>query len=101
MFLGQWLYPTGKPRGDSSMPLKRVLPEGAVGQVPRDPRDMVKAGLLEPQSPDGVAGRPPVERLQPGAAHCISRKSWLTQPPMCGRWAMSPSKGMSGAPTSR
>lgn len=33
------------------MPLKREMPEDAYGIVPQDPRDMVKATLLEAQSP--------------------------------------------------
>ena len=47
-------YLTGKPEGDSSMSLKQILPEDVVGQVLQDPRDMVKAELLESQFPDGV-----------------------------------------------
>ena len=45
------------------MPSKRERPEDAYGRVPRDPRDTVKAGLPELQSP-GVLGTP--------SAHSVS-----------------------------
>ena len=38
------------------MSVKRLRSESVVRPVPQDPRDMVKAGLPEPQSPDGVSG---------------------------------------------
>lgn len=47
MFLGQRLTGRGNPERDKSMPSKR-------GSAPQDPRDMVKAKLLEPQSPIGA-----------------------------------------------
>ena len=52
------------------MSVKRLPSEGVVRPVPQGPRDTVKAGLPEPQSPVGVWNHPPVERLQPGATHC-------------------------------
>ena len=58
------------------MSVKRLQPESVVGLVPQGPRDTVKAGLPEPQSPVGVWPHPPVERLQPGAAHCLGWYSW-------------------------
>ena len=51
MFLGRLTYLDAKARGDKSMSGKRWLPGGVRGGVPRDPRDMAKAGLLEAQSP--------------------------------------------------
>ncbi len=48
---GSTAYLTAKARGDNSMPTKRGTPEGVYGVVPRDPRDMVRARLLEPQPP--------------------------------------------------
>ena len=65
MFLGRLAYLDGKPRGDKSMPGKRWPSGGVQGGVLRDPHDMAKAGLLEPQSPmmeahiprHGVSGR--------------------------------------------
>ena len=51
MFLGYLAYLNAKARGDQSMPGKRWPSGGVQGDVPRDPRDMAKAGLLEAQSP--------------------------------------------------
>ena len=51
MFLDRLAYLDGKPEGDRSMPGKRWPSGGVQGGVPRDPRDMAKAGLLEAQSP--------------------------------------------------
>ena len=73
--MGQPTHLEAKAEGDNSMSVKRLRPEGVVRPVPQDPRDTVKAGLLEPQSLDGELGHPPVERLQPGATHCIGVKS--------------------------
>ena len=52
------------------MSVKRLQPQSVVGLVPQDPRDTLKAELLEPQSPCGASGHAPVERLQPGFTHC-------------------------------
>ena len=52
-FLGQPTYLKAKAEGDNSMSVKRLRPESVVEPVPQDPRDTVKAGLLEPQFPDG------------------------------------------------
>jgi hypothetical protein len=49
--LGSTAYLEAKAKGDNSMPLKREMPEGVYGSVPQDPRDMVRAGLPEPQFP--------------------------------------------------
>ena len=51
LFLDRPAYLDGKPEGDKSMPVKRWPSGGVRGGVPRDPRDMAKAGLLEAQSP--------------------------------------------------
>ena len=51
MFLGRLAYLNAKARGDNSMPGKWWLSGGVQGSVPRGPRDMAKAGLLEAQSP--------------------------------------------------
>ena len=68
--LGPPTYLEAKAEGDNSMSVKRLRSESVVGLVPQGPCDKVKAVLLEPQSPDGVSPRPPVERLQPGATRC-------------------------------
>ena len=49
--MGRPAYLDGKPEGGKSMPGKRWPSGGVQGGVPRDPRDMAKAGLLEAQSP--------------------------------------------------
>ena len=61
--LGQPTYLAAKAKGDNSMSVKRLRSESVVRPVPQDPRDMVKAALLEPQSPVGASRHPPVERL--------------------------------------
>src|SRR4051794_2484339 len=48
---GSTAYLAAKAKGDRSMPSKRGASEDVYGVVPRDPHDMVKVGLLEPQSP--------------------------------------------------
>ena len=45
-------YPDPKGERDNRMPGKRRSGPGAGTGASRDPRDMAKAGLLEPQSPD-------------------------------------------------
>jgi len=49
--LGRLTYLKGKPGGDNSMSGKPRYPEIAEGHAWRDPDDMVKADLLEPQCP--------------------------------------------------
>ncbi len=71
--MGQPTHLEAKAEGDNSMSVKRLRSESVVGPVPQDPRDTVKAELPEPQFPEGVALHPPVERLQPGVAHCTGR----------------------------
>ena len=51
LFLGLMAYLDAKARGDKSMPGKRWSSGGVQGDVPQDPRDRAKAGLLEAQSP--------------------------------------------------
>ena len=52
--MGQPTYLEVKAKRDNSMSVKRLQPQSVVGLVPQSPRDTVKAGLLEPQLPDGV-----------------------------------------------
>ena len=51
MLLGHPIDLKAKARGEKSMSEKRGSLEDAEGAVPRDPRDMAKAGLPESQSP--------------------------------------------------
>ena len=66
--LGRPPYLEAKAEGDSSMVGKRERPEGAYGRDPREPRAMVKAALLEPQSPvmQGHISRSASEAGPPG-----------------------------------
>ena len=63
MFLGRLAYLDGKPEGDKSMPGKRWSSGGVQGDVPRDPRDTAKAGLLEVQF-HAANGSLPLEHLR-------------------------------------
>ena len=49
MSLGQPTYLEAKAEGENSMSVKRLRSESVVRPVPQDPRDMVKARLLEPR----------------------------------------------------
>jgi hypothetical protein len=53
-------YLEAKAEGDKRMPLKRDMHGGAQCWVSRDLRHMVKAGLLEPQSPAMQVAHPPL-----------------------------------------
>src|SRR4051795_10946931 len=59
-----------KPHGDQSMTVKRGSGEHARPDAPQGPRDMVKAGLLEPQSP--------------ATPCCMDRCCGRTDPPHAG-----------------
>ncbi len=48
---GSTAYPMAKAKRNNSMPLKQEESEGVYGSVLQDPRNMVKAELLESQSP--------------------------------------------------
>ena len=61
--MGQPTYLKAKAEREKSMSVKRLQSESVVRLAPQDPRDMVKAGLLEPQFQVGVCSHPPVERL--------------------------------------
>jgi hypothetical protein len=63
---GSTAYPAAKANGDRSMLLKREMSEGVYGIVPRDPCNMVKAILLEAQSPAMEAYIPRLQRLWRG-----------------------------------
>jgi len=87
-FGGMWLlghppYLEVKTEGDSSMVGKRERPEDAYGRDSRDPRDTVKAGLPEPQSPV-MPHSSPAARLRRG--HPDSAPKRPTREPSAG-WA--------------
>src|SRR6266545_538181 len=91
MFLGQRLTGRGNPERDNSMPSKR-------GLAPRDPRDMVKAELPEPQFPSGASTTP---TGTPGVTHCAGTSCRPRNFRCVRRQAMSLFKGVDGAPKSR
>ena len=84
--MGHPAYLDVKTEGDRSMPGKRETPEDAEGRVPQDPRDMVKAKLLEPQSPTMQMYISRSQRLQRGHRHATVSRSPSES---SGRWAVA------------
>ena len=74
---GSTAYPAAKAKRDRSMPLKRGRSEDADGRALRDPRDMVKARLLEPESPAMQAYIPRAQRLRRGRRDRATQSSSL------------------------
>ena len=74
---GSTAYPAAKAKRDRSMPLKRGRSEDADGRAPQDPRDMVKARLLEPESPAMQAYIPRAQRLRRGRRDRATQSSSL------------------------
>jgi hypothetical protein len=74
---GSTAYLAAKAQGDGSMPLKRGRAEDAYGRAPQDPRDMVKATLLEPQSPAMEAYIPRAQRPRRGRRDRVTKSSSL------------------------
>jgi Transposase DDE domain len=64
-FLGLMAYLDPKGEGDNSMPGKQRPCPGVWNGALRDPRNMAKAGLPEPQSPAGLNRNLPERRLKP------------------------------------
>src|SRR2546425_10335244 len=83
------------------MPAKRRSGPGAGLRRLRDPCDMAKAELLEPQSPDDEKYRPSAWHLTPTSHPALA--SYQGQCNLRGveRGPMRALKEMSGAPTSR
>src|SRR4051794_32032710 len=82
---GPTAYPAAKAKGDCSMPSKRERSEDADDPVPQGPRDTVRTGLFEPQSPAMQAYIPRHSVLRRGH-HDRATKSSSLEPPT--RWAM-------------
>jgi hypothetical protein len=61
----QWLTGGRKTKWENSMPGNRWPCPGVRNGASRDPRDKVKAGLPEAQSPEGEMVHPPERRMQP------------------------------------
>src|SRR3954463_10809455 len=84
---GPTAYPAAKAKGDCSMPSKRERSEDADDPVPQGPRDTVRTGLFEPQSPAMQAYIPRHSVLRRGH-HDRATKSSSLEPST--RWAMGP-----------
>src|SRR3954447_19474459 len=82
---GPTAYPAAKAKGDCSMPSKRERSEDADDPVPQGPRDTVRTGLFEPQSPAMQAYIPRHSVLRRGH-HDRATKSSSLEPST--RWAM-------------
>jgi hypothetical protein len=82
---GSTAYPAAKAKGDRSMPVKRERPEGAYGLVSQDPRDRVKTGLFEPQSPAMQAYILRSQRLKPSHPDRAAKSS---SPEASAGWAV-------------
>ena len=82
---GPTAYPAAKVKGDRSMPSKRERSEDADDPVPQGPRDTVRTGLFEPQSPAMQAYIPRHSVLRRGH-HDRATMSSSLEPST--RWAM-------------
>jgi hypothetical protein len=100
-FLGLMAYPDPQGERDNRMPANQRSCPDVRGEALGDPRDMAKAGLPEPQSPDDAKGHPPERRLKPAPCSAMawsrSRRN-LRSAERCPVRAM---KEMNEAPTSR
>ena len=100
-FLGPMAYLDPKGEGNNSMPGKQRSCSGVRNDALRDPCDMAKARLPEPQSPGDASRRPPEKRPKP-APHPVSAKNGgrrnLRDVERCPMRAF---KEMSGEPKSR
>jgi hypothetical protein len=61
------------------MPENRRPRPGIRGGAPGDPRDMVKAGLPESQSPEGANATPTGKVHETGAGPCVGVTRYLPQ----------------------
>ena len=100
MFLGLMAYLNLKGRGDNSMPLKQRPCPGTRSGVLRDPGDMVKARLPEPQSPEDATSRPSESYLKPAPCHASGSAPTGCNLRGAERLPVREFKEMSGAPKS-
>ena len=99
MFLGRRSYRTAKALRDKSLIEKRETGEHARPGVPQGPRDRVKAGLLEPQTP-GMEPHIPRHGMY---GRCWRDRTVRVAPfelSPIGRRPARPFKGMNEGPTS-
>ena len=76
MFLGSMAYLDAKARGNKSMPSGGGHREDVEGGLPRNPRDMAKAGLPESQSPEGESDAPAGKTSETGVVFCVGMNRW-------------------------
>jgi hypothetical protein len=99
-FLGQLAYLALKDNGDKSMPVKQPKPEDVYGEGLQDPHDMVKARLLEAQSPAGESDPPVGITSEADVVSCIGMNRETIQPSRDERYPTRVLKEISRPPTS-
>jgi hypothetical protein len=100
-FLGLMAYLEPKGKGDNSMPGNRWPCPGVWDGALGGPRDMAKAGLPTPQSPEGATPRPSERHLKPTPVLRRHEDSVAVSSRMLERCPVRVLKEMSGAPKSR
>jgi hypothetical protein len=78
MFLGLMTYLDPKGEGNHSLSGNQRSCSSVWSDALRDPRNMAKAGLPEPQSPDDTTSRSAGKTLATGAASYDSITAWLS-----------------------
>ena len=99
--LGLMAYPDPKGERNKSMPANRRSRPGVRGGASWDPRDMAKAGLPKPQSPEDATFRPLARHPMPAPRSATAAQEWLSHLRGVERCPVRAIKEMSGAPTSR
>ena len=99
-FLGLMAYPDPQGERDNRMPGNQWSCPNVRGEALGDPRDMAKAGLPEPQSPDDAKGHPPERRLKPAPRSAMAWSRSYRNLRSVERCPVRAIKEMSGAPTS-
>ncbi|WP_238455320.1 transposase family protein [Micromonospora sp. ATA51] len=97
----RWLTWIRKVKGTGACHEYRCSCPDARSEAPRDPRDMAKAGLPEPQSPVMQVFIHRNMASETGAASCVGLFRYRRNFRDVGRCPVRAFKGMSGAPTSR
>jgi hypothetical protein len=100
-FLGLMAYLESKGEGDNSMPGNQWPCPGVWGGALGGPRDMAKAGLPTPQSPEGATPRPTERHLKPTPVLRRHEDVVAVTSRMLERCPVRALKEMSGAPKSR
>jgi hypothetical protein len=66
-----------KAKGNTACMESESLREDVNAELSQDSHTTVKAGLLEVQSPDGLMGAPPIQRLT-SVLFCIAECVWVS-----------------------